>query len=495
MFERNTLAASRVPECRVVACNRKSADRAGRYVLYWMTASRRCGWNFGLDRAVDWARELGKPLVVLETLACGRWASLRHHRFAMDGMAETARRLADSAATYYPFVEPKPGLAGELAAALAGHACVVVADDYPIRESVEELDGAARKAGTLVEKIDSNGLLPMRLADKTFSTAHAFRRFLQKTLPEHLLDVPRQNPLARARLEKLDRLSKTIVRRWPPTPLSMLDGEDQPPAVDRSVAPADMRGGETAARTVLRQFLARRLPHYDQRRNHPEEEATSGLSPYLHFGQISMHEVFRKLAESAGWSPDRLAEKPSGSRQGWWGMSEPAEAFLDELVTWREVGFNMCVRRPDYDRYESLPDWSRKTLKDHANDERKYVYSLEEFASAGTHDPLWNAAQVQLLREGRMHNYLRMLWGKKILEWTAAPGDAVDVMIDLNNKYALDGSDPNSYSGIFWVLGRYDRPWGPERPIFGKVRYMSSDNTARKFPVAGYVEKYSPESL
>ncbi len=148
-------------------------------------------------------------------------------------------------------------------------------------------------------------------------------------------------------------------------------------------------------------------------------------------------------------------------------MSAGAEAFLDQVITWRELGFNCCHMRKDYDQYESLPAWAQKTLKEHENDARTARYSLEELEGARTHDPLWNAAQTQLVTEGRIHNYLRMLWGKKIIEWTRSPREALRVMIELNNRYALDGRDPNSYSGIFWCLGRYDRPWGPERPIFG----------------------------
>jgi deoxyribodipyrimidine photo-lyase len=196
--------------------------------------------------------------------------------------------------------------------------------------------------------------------------------------------------------------------------------------------------------------------------------------------------------EKEGWFFDRLSPKAQGKRSGWWGMREQAEAFLDQMVTWRELGFNMCYRRRDYDLYESLPEWALKTLEEHEMDPRPYIYNPEEFEKAKTHDPLWNAAQIQLVREGRIHNYLRMLWGKKILQWSSIPREAIGIMIELNNKYALDGRDPNSYSGIFWVLGRYDRPWGPERPIFGKIRYMSSKNTARKVRVERYIKKYTP---
>ena len=166
--------------------------------------------------------------------------------------------------------------------------------------------------------------------------------------------------------------------------------------------------------------------------------------------------------------------------------------FLDQLITWRELGYNMCACREDYDRYESLSLWAQKTLQDHVRDRRPHKYSLDQFEAGKTNDPLWNAAQMQIVREGRLHNYLRMLWGKKILEWSESPQEALGIMVELNNKYGLDGRDPNSYSGIFWVLGRYDRPWGPGRPVFGKIRYMSSQNTARKIKVKSFIKKYAP---
>src|SRR4029077_709573 len=158
-----------------------------------------------------------------------------------------------------------------------------------------------------------------------------------------------------------------------------------------------------------------------------------------------------------------------------------------------EVGYNFSSHSDRYDDYDSLPDWAKKTLREHGRDERQYLYSLEEFEAGKTYDPLWNAAQMQLVREGRIHNYLRMLWGKKILEWSKSPKEALAILIELNNKYGLDGRDPNSYSGIFWVLGRYDRPWAPERPIYGSVRYMTSESTMKKLRMKRYLARFGED--
>jgi deoxyribodipyrimidine photo-lyase len=216
------------------------------------------------------------------------------------------------------------------------------------------------------------------------------------------------------------------------------------------VIPVDYPGGTSPARARLARFLDDVLPRYHADRNHPDLDATSGLSPYLHFGNLSVHEIFSEISSREGWSPLRISPKADGSRSGWWGMGEGAEAFPDQLVTWRELGFNFTSRREDYAAYESLPDWARNTLEEHEADPRPHLYSHQDFQEARTHDPLWNAAQRQLLEEGIIHNYLRMLWGKKILEWSASPREALGIMLDLNDRFALDGRDPNSYSGIFW---------------------------------------------
>jgi deoxyribodipyrimidine photo-lyase len=460
-----------------------------------MTGFRRVGFNFSLQRSVEWARELRKPLVVLEALRCDyRWASDRLHRFVLDGMAANARRLSETTVTHYAYVEGRRGEGRGLLKVLASRACVVVTDDYPAFFLPRMVAAAADQVPVTFEKVDSNGLLPLRAAERVFETAYAFRRFVQKSFLEHVWEQPLPDPLDGVRLPRLEALPSDIAARWPNFGATLLENPQPSLAqlpIEHGVPATELIGGEHAAATVLERFLADRLSSYAEERNHPDEGATSGLSPYLHFGHVSSHQVFSELMAKESWDTDRLAGEARGKRSGWWGVSESAEALLDQLITWRELGFNMSARREDYDRYEALPAWAQKTLAEHTNDPRPYVYTLEELQAGATHDRIWNAAQTELVHEGRLHNYMRMLWGKKILEWSPAPQDALQVMIELNNKYALDGRDPNSYSGIFWCLGRYDRPWGPERPIFGKVRYMSSENTARKLRLSAYLERYA----
>jgi deoxyribodipyrimidine photo-lyase len=482
-----------VPETRIRSVNRNPVREKGQYVLYWMIAARRMQDNFALERAVEWARKLERPLVILEPLRCDyRWASDRLHRFVAQGMRDNLATTRRSRAFYYPYLERRPGAGKGLLQALGREACVVVTDDFPCFFLPRMIRAAGQKLTIRLEAVDSNGLLPLQGADREFTTAHSFRRFLQKSLRPHLDGFPRPTPLSGAKLPELADVPGKVLRRWPAADETWLleDGPLGAFPIDHDVAPAPLQGGTRQARRTLRRFLDERLDGYAERRASLDEAAGSGLSPYLHFGHLSPHEIFRVVAQRELWSPQRLAETTDGSRSGWWGMSAGAEAFLDQLVTWRELGYQCCQRRADSHRYRSLPAWAQQTLAEHAGDPRPHRYTPRQLEAARTEDPLWNAAQRQLVREGVMHNYVRMLWGKKILEWSASPQQALRTMIHLNNKYALDGRNPNSYSGILWVLGRYDRPWGPERPVFGKVRYMSSGNTARKMRTDAYLERY-----
>ena len=488
-----------VPAVRIRQCNEAPVRPEGEYVLYWMISSRRLHGNFALDRALEHCAALGKPLVVFEALRIGyQWASDRLHRFVLDGMADNAKTCQAHGVRYYAYVEPAKDAGKELLRAFAEKACIIVTDEFPCFFLPRMVGSAAKKLPVRLEAVDSNGLLPLNATDQVALRAFDFRRFLQKELPKHLGNFPRTNPLAGAKLPPAPVLLRKITSRWPAASKEILAGATsylQGLPIDHGVVPAPLRGGHANAREHMRKFFDKRFPQYAEERNEPELDVSSGLSPFLHFGHLAVHEVFAEIARREKWEAGKVSLRANGSREGWWNMSPNAESFLDELITWREVGYNFAAHRPDYDQFESLPEWVRKTLKEHAKDEREYVYTLEEFEAGQTHDTLWNAAQMQLVREGRIHNYLRMLWGKKILQWTRSPQEAAKIMIELNNKYALDGRDPNSYSGIFWVLGRYDRPWAPVRPVFGTIRYMSSENTARKVSVKKYIRKYAAEAM
>lgn len=477
---------------RVRAENQRAERPGGAFVLYWMIATRRTRHNFALDRAIAWAQELEKPLLVLEPLRAGYpHASDRLHRFVIEGMRENADRFAKSPVRYFPYVEPKAGAGKGLLAALAEHAAVVVTDYWPCFFLPRMVRAAAGAVPVRLESVDSCGLLPLSVTAKAFARAVDFRRELQKRLPAHFSQRPVADPLRGLRLPTLGALPKAASDRWPAAPLdALLDGGIAALPIDHDVAPVATRGGEGAAQAALKHFLEHGLPRYGAESNHPDAAATSGLSPYLHFGHLSAHDVFWSLAAQEQWTPDVAASRAAGQRQKWWNMSETAESFVDQLITWRELGHVFNHHQPRYDHYDTLPNWAKATLAEHAKDRRPELYDDETLEAAATGDPIWNAAQTELLREGRIHNYLRMLWGKKILQWSASPEQALERMIRLNDRYALDGRDPNSYSGIFWCLGRFDRAWGPERPIFGKVRYMTSDSTQKKLRLRAYLARY-----
>lgn len=464
------------------------------FVLYWMTSARRTSFNFGLERAAEWARALGRPLVVLEALRMGYLhASDRLHAFVLQGMAANAVRLGERGVVHHAYVETVPNEGKGLLAALSRHAAVVVTDDYPAFFLPRMMASAAKQIPVYFEQIDSNGLVPMRATDRAFTTAFSYRAWLQKNLLGHLSHRPLADPLA-AGLPAAKALPADIVKRWPhatPELLAAAPGALSALPIDHRVPiVSSITGGEAAGRKVLAKFVKENLARYDSDRNDPDAHATSGLSPYLHFGHVAAHEIFDRIAKAEGFS-EKNVQARGGKRDGFWGLRAPAEAFLEQLVTWRELGFNMCIHRPhDYMRYDSLPDWAQRTLAEHVIDRRPAIYSRAELEEARTGDAVWNAAQRELLHEGRIHNYLRMVWGKRVLEWTPSPHDALDVLIELNDKYALDGRDPNSYSGIFWIFGRYDRPWAPTRPIYGTVRYMSSTNTLKKLDMKRYLEAY-----
>ena len=484
---------------RIRIANSRPVRPDGRFVLYWMIAARRPASNFALDRAVAWASALGRPLVILEALRVDyAWASDRLHRFILDGMRDNRRAFRGTQALYYPYVEPAAGSGKGLLSALAAEASVVVTDEFPCFFLPRMVNAAATRLDVRLEVVDSNGLVPL-VRERTFAAAAHYRRFMQKRL------VAASRPTCPPIIRFAARGCRDS-RQCPPR--SAGDGHRpehgccRPPLRRLPHCRSTTQSHPSRHREVLprragafRSFVAKRLTTYHEARNHPDLRGTSRLSPYLHFGHVSAHQVFNAVMRKERWTVGRLPQRATGSREGWWGVGPGAEAFLDQLVVWRELAVPHMRRasRTTTTRTESLPAWARQTLEAHLDDERPHLYSRKQFETAATHDPLWNAAQREMLRDGWFHNYVRMLWGKKILEWSATPQLALAVMEALMNRWSLDGRNPNWYAGYYWTVGRYDRPW-PERPIYGRVRSMSSENVARKIHVTDYLRRYAPKS-
>jgi len=483
-----------VPAARVRVLNNRPINGDGSFVLYWMITSRRTRSNCALQRSVELANELKRPLIILEALRCDYpWASERLHSFILEGMAANAKSVAATRARYYPYVETRTGDGHGLISALGTAAAVIVTDWYPGFFIPRMLDKAGRQAACRLEAVDSNGLIPLADHPRAFPTARGFRGFVQRSLRTHLRDVPVDEPLADLSTKGKPVVPAEIASRWP-----ALDGATlrSPRAlltrlpIDHTVRAVATKGGSAHAAATLREFISDRLRQYDSNSHHPDLDGTSHLSPYLHFGHISAHEIFAAVMTAERWTTRKLGTNARGAREGWWGASRGAEAFLDQLIVWRELAFNGAQHTPEYGTYATLPAWARRSLEEHQSDERAHLYHLDTFDAAATHDDVWNAAMRQLKRDGWFHGYMRMLWGKKILEWSATPQDALATMEQLMNRYSLDGRDPVSYASYAWVLGLYDRPW-PERPIFGVVRSMTSESARRKLKLKQYLETYA----
>jgi deoxyribodipyrimidine photo-lyase len=432
-------------------------DVNGTCVVYWMQRAQRAIDNPALDVAVDVANELGKPLVVFfAPVPFYPHANLRHYSFLVEGIADIADGLRKRNIGFVLRRFPEHSLL---------HFCeevrpaLVVGDENPMLEPESWRQKAARKLCVPLWTVDADVIVPSKLLKKAQYAAHTIRPRLEAQL-SHFLTAPR-NPVARVRWAKPKTLASLaadfdLLRDW---------------KVDRSVrSVAQWTGGTKAASWLLADFLKNKLRGYGAGRNKPERDHTSRLSPYLHFGHIGPITV--ALAVQKSHAPE--ADK---------------EAFLNQLIVWRELSINLVGFNPDYDNFQCGEPWAQRTLAKHAKDPRPILYSETQLENALTHDPLWNAAQMQMVNTGWMHNYMRMYWAKKILEWSRSPAEAYRLAVKLNDKYELDGRDPNGYAGIAWaIVGKFDRPWF-ERPIFGQIRYMSAASTGRKFDSRKYVEQ------
>ena len=434
-----------------------SPDPEGGCVVYWMQRAQRGIENPALDIAVEAANLLRKPVVVfLAPVPSYPNANLRHYRFLHEGIPDIASALARRNIGFVLRRFPEHNLVrfcDEVKAAL------VIGDENPLRELEAWRCTAAKRLTAPLWTVDADVIVPSKLLEKAQYAAHIIRPRLQAHLKTFL--VPSKNLQAHTAWKK----PRTVASLKPE--FDFTDGWE----LVRSVSPvSDWRGGTEAALCLLDTFIRRNLRHYGTQRNKPETDHTSRLSPYLHFGHISPITV--ALAA-------QKADAPKADK----------EAFLNQIITWRELAVNLVRFNPDYDNFECGEPWAHRTLAQHAADDRPVLYSGKQLEQAETHDPLWNAAQVQMVSTGWMHNYVRMYWAKKILEWTRSPAEAYRITVHLNDKYELDGRDPNGYAGIAWaIVGKFDRPWF-ERPIFGQIRYMSGASTGRKFDSKKYIQQ------
>ena len=438
---------------------REGLPRSGRYVLYWMQASCRAECNHALEYAVLRANELRQPVLACFGLTPAfPEGNARHYTFLLEGLQDARRALARRG---IPLVV-RVGAPDEVASDLAREASLVVTDRGYLRIQREWRARAARSIAAPLVQVESDVVVPVESAShREEYSAATLRPKIHALLPGFLVPLPAA-PMRAAPLAE------------PPGALDLADVAAVVAAlgVDGGVAPvAGVIGGSSRALRLLDAFVAEKLPRYHLDRNDPGLAGQSGLGPYLHFGHISPLQI--ALAVRA--APGRAAHAG-------------AAAFLEELIVRRELSANFVHYHPRYDRFECLPDWCRATLDAHADDRRPYVYTEAQLEAACTHDPYWNAAQAEMVRTGSMHGYMRMYWGKKILEWTPGPKDAFGIALCLNNRYQLDGRDPNSFAGVAWCFGKHDRPWG-ERPVFGMVRYMNAAGLSRKFDIEAYVRR------
>ena len=439
---------------RINRWNRRPV-RDGEYVLYWMQAAQRASYNHALEHAIDRATELRKPVVVAFSLTADfPQANARHCYFMLEGLRETTATLKDRGIqTVVQLGSPTESIPG-----LAKDASLLVADEGHLSIQQRWRRQVAEAVECLMEVVETNLVVPVEEAsEKEDFSAGTFRPRIYRKLDTYLVELkPR-----RVRKDSLGLKFDSVRLGNPDTLIRELN-------VDSSVGRiTGFRGGPSEAGRRLRDFIENKLDEYPDRRNDPNADGQSHLSPYLHFGQISPLEIALRVRETE---------------------SKAGPALLEEMIVRRELSHNFVHYNAQYDNFACLPPWVKRTLEYHSRDRREYVYSRAEFEAAQTHDPYWYAAQKEMVATGKMHGYMRMYWGKKILEWSKTPQQAFEIALFLNNKYELDGRDPNGFAGVAWCFGKHDRAWA-ERPVYGKVRYMNAGGLQRKFDADAYVQR------
>jgi len=448
-----------IQETRILQLNDVDIRLDADYVLYWMQQSQRAEYNHALEYAVIQANRLGLTVVVVFGLADDYpEANLRHYTFMMEGLAETAALLEKRGIR----MVIRKGSPPDVALELGQNAAMIVCDRGYLMHQRLWRDRVARKALCSVVQVESDVIVPLETVSlKAEYAARTIRPKIQKHLDDYLVElkpVKLQHASVNVFIDGLDLNQRANI-------LALLN-------IDRSVSEASrfFKGGTSQAKKIFGKFVRSRLKNYEKNHNQPQTDDISHMSMYLHFGQISPLYLALEINKA-----DRR-------------LDSAGSAFLEELIVRRELAVNFVYYNRNYDTFACLPEWARETLTAHQKDPRPYTYSRQQLEDAETHDLYWNAAMNEMKYTGFMHNYMRMYWGKKILEWSALPELAFCNALAINNKYFLDGRDPNSYAGIAWIFGMHDRAW-PKRPVYGKVRCMLASGLERKCDIRAYVEK------
>jgi len=446
---------------RVRLLNDRAPNNEGQYVLYWMQMFKRTAKNSALNFAIQQANLRKIPLVVYEGLKYYYpWANDRIHTFILEGVEEKRAEFEKLGIKYFFYLQPDETFPKNTIAELAKDACLIVTDDFPCFIIPGHNRRIAERASIPVYAVDSNGIIPMSKFEKEQYAAYTIRPRIKRMLPDYLQFEKDEKIIVRA---------NNLQVHCPETRVENVAELVKNCAIDHTVRPSSIyHGGRLNAQKRLKHFIKNIFPDYAKTRNECSIDGSSRLSPYLHFGFLSVQEVVEAV--------EQTDVRP-----------ESKETFLEELIVRRELAYNFTRFNPNYDSLNCLPNWTQETMRKHANDTRDRLYPIEQLESFKTHDEIWNAAQRELVETGGMHNYVRMLWGKNVIAWTRSYEEAFAILEDFNNKYALDGRNPNSYAGILWCFGKHDRPWF-ERNVFGTIRYMTSGSSGKKFNSKKYIE-------
>jgi deoxyribodipyrimidine photo-lyase len=457
---------------RAITLSEKRLQPEGEYVLYWMQSTQRLEDNWALRYATLEADRVGKPLLIHHGIdPTTPYASDRFHTFVMQGAQELVLRAAHLGLTYRFALRHRRDDDGRMVDRLARRAALVVTDLFPTDGVAARSQRLAERVNCRVMAVDSVGVVASAAFHREEYAARTIRPKLAR-LVEHSIEPVDDRPPRRTMPASL---IESLEESWLDVAQCDIADEVARCEIDHEVGPVTTRGGLRAARARLTAFVVDGLQDYAERRRHPSDAGgSSRLSPYLHHGMISPLEVVRMVRAGAA--------------------REASDAFLNEMLAWRELSLNFCLRNPNHGSLVALPEWVHRSMRAHADDPREVTYPLEVLERAATHDPIWNAGQRELLETGQMHNVVRMLWGKSVITWTPTYEEALASLLHLNDKYALDGRDPNSYAGIQWCFGKFDRPFAA-RPVWGTIRPMSLDRAHAKYRMAEYLARWGAEPV